>query len=182
MKVLLLILAFASVGFSQTMPARIAASPNPKDIGTTYDKFKNRTVVRVKGFSRATKGSKAGIDELNLMAAFAFEGDTLTSNIGTFGLTFSGARDFTFFRNKRLIFLLDGDRIDLGEGHRDSTDFILNDRESVYFNIPRDVFEKIVKADKIEMQVGPFEGKIDNSTLYRTTRKLKELFDLGTAR
>ena len=182
MKTLILILALAAVGLGQSFQTRLETFDKPKDFKVEYDKFKDTTrVAMTKGKSWHTKKSKAGMDEIDVRAEFTAPGQSLEKNIDKFWLIFEGGgSEWTFLNNRSLIFLLDGEQLDLGDGEHDGSVRLGGVDERVVFSVDRSEFEQIINAKNIEMQLGSFEGTINNRTLYRTLSKLKGLFDLGT--
>ena len=163
MKVLLLILAFAVSFSAQTVTEKIAKVEKPKDIESSYDKFKDITTVYIKGIVFETKGNRWGMYSIGLQAAFVVPGEKVTKDVDSFKLMFySTGSQWHWLRDSRLIILADGEHMDFGQGERDSRINNSTVSEFVFFTLTRTQFEKLVNAKSVELQIGTFEGNITN--------------------
>lgn len=111
----------------------------------TYDKFKDQTIISTdavrldRTLSLAVKGLQKG-DEIQYYLIFR-----------------SSSRSWSFLRSHGLIFLADGERIDLGNGSHDGTVKSYGVTETMIYLISRADLEKLHRAASLEMKLGFFE-------------------------
>lgn len=162
MKTLLVIALLAVAGFGQVVK---------------YDKFKDETTVHVEVKVKSNTKPRNKLDNLKLLAAFKYSGQTLRKNIDLFGVAFSaGNQRWRFLRSHGLIMMIDGERHDLGSGDHDGQITGSGVYETVTFIVDRSTFSVIANAKTLELQLGPYEGFIDEDNL----AKLKAYFALTT--
>lgn len=152
---LLLILAFFPL--FQTPQERIKTFRNSKRFSVEYDKFKDRTQVQVGPFVLSN-------GDLYMTARFLFPGENVKEPVPQFALWFqASAREWKFLKHRHLSVVADGERMGLGEGAYDGN---LKRRggtsESLGFLIPAVSFEKISKAQSVEIRVGQSELKLND--------------------
>jgi hypothetical protein len=137
----------------------------------TYDKFKDTTYV-----STNIGISKIGVRVLSIVTmkvGFSYSGRTFQApdNYDVF-FTARVPKDWLWLHNRKLIFLVDNERIEIGEGSRSSR-IGRPTYETLGFRINKDVLQRIANASKVEMQIGSFEGYMGE----KDQRKLKELLN-----
>jgi len=133
---------------------------NSKRFAVTYDRFKDRTWVRVGPF----------IDRLSISASFTFEGESQSAPVSEITLIFySYSSDWRFLNNRDLYVIVDGERMDLGEGARSgsvtSRYRSVGVTETLVFAVPFTVFEKFTNAKSVEFKVGPIETSLKDEHL-----------------
>jgi hypothetical protein len=162
MKSIILILLLTFAAFSQ----------NAK-----YDKFKDETTVLVEVKVKDNGKPRNKLDNLKLITAFSYDGQTLKNDIDSFVVEFSqGNQSWRFLRSHGLIMIVDGEREDFGKGDHEGEVMTRGVFERVTFLFSRKIFEKMVNAKTVELQLGPYEGFIDADNL----AKLKAFYATGT--
>lgn len=124
-----------------------------------YDKFKDMSTVYYRsGYIGESKGGRRA-RFVQLTAWFTFPGQKLGTVPDKFTLRFQTVvyGSWLWLNERRLLLIVDGDRLNLGEGQRTSEGGRV---ESVFFRVDRETLTKIADAGKVEMQVGPFESEI----------------------
>lgn len=162
--VMMLILSCSVLAAQKTEP-----TPKPAksaQFETSYDKFKDETTVRSKRYAFVVSGPKVR-GGLSFTAEFSFKGQHLSGSVDRAYLTFvSYSGSWVFLDDQHLIALVDGERIDLGNGHRDGSLFVLNRvQEVLLFDVSYAVLVKIANGTKVEMQLGPDEFPLKDSHL-----------------
>ncbi len=133
-----------------------------------YDKFEDRTLVRALGFNLvstmagamsiiARGGMGAQPTMIFLGAGFMFSGDTLKETPNDYFILFdySGA-EWQFLKTSKLIALVDGERIQFGEGEA------LRDvgrggvSEKIGFKVSREQLQKLASAKTVEIKIGTY--------------------------
>lgn len=145
--------------------------PTPKSaksaqFETSYDKFKDETTVRSKRYAFVVSGPKVS-GGLSFTAEFSFKGQRLSVPVDRAYLTFvSYSGSWVFLDDQHLIALVDGERIDLGNGNRNGSLFGLGRvQEVLLFDVPYAALVKIANGTKVEMQLGPDEFPLKDSHL-----------------
>lgn len=110
--------------------------------GVKYDKFKDETTAIVK--------SNEGPAALTLW--FTVPGTDLKSDVETFNLAISGRCRGFCFNGSHIIFLIDGERVELTPNSNDLSDEIV-------YSIDRTMLSRIANARKVEYQAAAFEDK-----------------------
>lgn len=148
---------------------KIKTFKNKRNFFVKYDKFKDRTSI---GFSRFALGRG-----INFGISTYIDQDKTS-----YYLIFRSTNDkWRFLRNRSLIFLADGKRIDMGSGRRTSG---INSSRSRYsgvtvwerlsYPIDRETLEQLGKSETIELQLGFIERKIEKSS----KRAIKDFLSL----
>jgi hypothetical protein len=137
----------------------------------TYDKFKDTTYV-----STNIGISKIGVRVLStvtMKVGFSYSGQTFQApeKYDVF-FTTRIPRDWLWLNNRKLIFLVDNERIEIGEGSR-SSKISQPTYETLGFRVSGNVLHKIANASKVQMQIGTFEGYMGE----KDQRKLKEILE-----
>lgn len=173
--------AFASIAAAQTILEQVGKVEKPKDLSVTYDKFKNLTRVEVKGVVFGGKENRSGMYSIGVRAYFDATGQSLDADAESFSIVFESFHsEWIWLHDSGLIMLIDGERVDFGSGKQGGDVRRGGVDEWVWFTVNRAAFERIVKANSVELQLGSFSGSITNRTLARTTRKLQELLQVST--
>lgn len=151
---------------------------NNKRFEIEYDKFKDSSVVRFSSFSIYSAKPGGGIIYFGL--SFPFEGNVLKSTPDRINLFFlSSGAAWRFLKLHNLIFILDDERLDLGEGRHNGR---INSAgrsavsESVTFSLTTDELEEIADSKQTELQLGAFEGKLTAEH----KQMIKDFIKLGT--
>jgi hypothetical protein len=185
------LLCCASTSFSQAnaldVSQKLKETKGRDKIILKYDRFKDYTVVACKPFDLLTTGEHMAVglaqgmgggpygrgpaitypSQFQLSAAFGFKGTSLSGE-PKFGLIFiSGGSDWRFLKDHTLYALVDGERLELGEGSHDGNVYLGGVSEEMIFNLTRDQFEKLANAKSVEIQLGGFERKLKSGNLER---------------
>jgi hypothetical protein len=122
-------------------------------IDVKYDKFKDYTVL-------TSQPNRIGYLQLTVKAMHQGE---KPADLKYYLLFRSSSRTWQFLRGRGLIFLADGERIDLGEGSHDgnvsrhSSGVV----ELMMYPLTRTELEKLANASSLEMKLGYVEKKLD---------------------
>jgi hypothetical protein len=151
-------LTLAVSAYAQSdLEAKTKSFKNNKRFQVTYDRFKDRTWVTAGPF----------IDRVNITASFTFEGERQTRPISDVMLILdSHSNTWRFLNNRDLYAIVDGERLELGEGRR--TGYVSTGYRSVgvterlIFDVPLAVFEKFSTAKSVELKVGFIEFALKN--------------------
>jgi hypothetical protein len=137
MKTLLLTLLLALPAYTQSVE---------------YDKFKDLSFV-------SSESVRVGAVTMTAKAMHKGEKPEKVDYYLTFR---SSSRSWRFLYDRDLTFLVDGTRLQLGKGDRNSN--ILSGRvtETLIYTISRGDLEKLVGAASVEMQLGLVEAKLDD--------------------
>ena len=140
---------------TQDLNERIKAFRNSGRFSVKYNKFEDYTHVRVGPFFIG--GTSAYImsgRQLEMSASFIKE----KGPVNTVYLLFRAeGKDWTFLKDRDLYALVDGERMSLGEGERDSDIRLGLVSELIVFGIPLASFAKIANAKSAELKVGRIE-------------------------
>lgn len=162
---------FTSVAHAQGTKAsidlkqRIKTFKNSGRFSIRYDKFKDITDVSVGPFAISpVKGSVLGMN-----AEFSFAGQTVQEDVSVVSLVFSSYSAFrgagwTFVDHRDLYGIIDGERLELGEGAWKSHIGNLSSEELV-FTLPIATLRKIAEAKTVELKVGLVELKLKEEHL-----------------
>jgi len=161
----------------------------------SYDKFKDYTVVAVKpmnllsamesgaaSFARTLgngpyhTGPTINVPtQLALTAAFGFKGTRLNEQ-PHFGFIFiTDSADWRFLKDHKLYALIDGERLELGEGQHDGDVYLGGVKEEMIFELTREQLEKFANGKSVEIQLGGFPRKLKSEQI----EKLKTLLSLA---
>jgi hypothetical protein len=180
-----LILVFNFCAFGQTSiqdlknELKTFKDTNDRQYKITYDKFTDKS--RVLYLGDIVSSSLLPGRMVQLLAAFVFEGDKLTSDVSEYALMFeSTGKDWEFLRNRELYVLADGERMVLGEGLRESdikrTLFMgYQTSELLGFRVTREQLEKMANAKSLEMKVGERVIKLKSSS----QKGFRNMLELG---
>jgi len=154
-----------SVGAFAQIDAKIKTLHKPKNYSAKYDKFKDRTTVLSKAVNVRKEG-KYRFVTVAMSLAFQFAGENITDGVDHGYLLFSNiSSEWEYIKSRELRLIVDGERVNLGEGDWDGT--ISSGRlstsviERVMFKLDRDLWGKIANAKTIEFQLGTFEAPLD---------------------
>lgn len=173
MKAILIILIFATVSFGQTAQEKITKL-NPKAYKVIYDKFKDRTnVVTANNITLNAKGKT--LLGVGIETALSFSG-TEPKNDAAYFLAFSAlSGNWRLIEIRTAILLVDGSRIDLTGGERDSNVKTMSYwglapptvyvNERIMFPLPVEVLTQLAKAKRVEFQLGRIEGVANDKTM-----------------
>lgn len=168
-----MILVLAVAGLGQKLP---------KGFNQTYDKFKDVTLIDFVGRPIITTKRPRSIYGVYVRGYFNFDSAELKADAPVFWLhveAASGAcRSWCFIRDHDFILLLDGKPYPLKYPKGDWNGNASSDYEAVTFSLERSELEQIIKAAKVEFQLGSFEGELKEKDL----AYFKTLLDLGTAK
>lgn len=140
-------------------------STTAQDIKTEYDKFKDITSISFEGgYVLPPKTNQA--PNVKMRTMFVFDGPKMRTKVPLFLMSFTAVCYRSCpFEDAGLIFLADGEKVelsrvrsDLNTGHRPFT-------ESLRFSITREDFEKIASAKKVELQIGWYEAEFNSKQL-----------------
>lgn len=129
----------------------------------SYDKFKDRTVVETVSMSLRNPEAPPTIfgDSFSMSLALVFAGNHSSGAPRSILLSFtSHSKDWTYLKNHRLIILADDARINLPDVvHEGSIETSGGVSVNEYMVVPitADQLDQIVKAKRVEMQLGPVE-------------------------
>ncbi len=171
---LILILVFAFTAFGQSLQDKIEKFENRKSYKVDYDKFKDTTKVSFRDvYLGDTKGSKSAAGAVAFGIIFFFDGQTVKSDVDKLYITFAATcGSWCFLKDHSLLFLNDGQKLDLGDGSHDGTvasagrsgyyssagrsSIIVS--ESMVYTIRRDDLVVIANSKLSEFQLGSFEA------------------------
>lgn len=158
-----------------------------------YDKFDDQTYVKFVGFnltstgesfaealgkSMGGMGSGSSLSYLMLGAGFIFKTDTLKENQQDFFIYFiySGDR-WKFLKNTNLIMLIDGERVQFGEGEADRDVTRNGVQEIIGFAVNKDTMVKLGKAKTVELKIGNVVKKLkdEHFEMFQNIVKLGDL-------
>jgi hypothetical protein len=118
---LILILVFAFTAFGQSLQDKIEKFEKHKFYKVDYDKFKDTTKVSFRYvYLKGTKESKSAAGAVSFGIIFFFDGQTVASGVDKFYITFDATcGSWCFLKDHSLLFLNDGQKLDLGDGSHD---------------------------------------------------------------
>jgi hypothetical protein len=206
----LLIFCFSFLAFAQTentTPKTIEQlkqqSKNLKDhrkYDVSYDKFDDMSVVRFSGNNLVTSGEQFGamlgtamrgssslsnIPILLLGAGFIFNGDTLKESPKDYYIYFDySGESWAFIKNSKLIFLVDGERIQFGDGEADRTIKKQGGvSEIIGFKASKDDLLKIGNGKSVELKIGSLARKLkpEQSQMFLNVVSLGDLSERPAA-
>jgi hypothetical protein len=183
--VTIILFPLTGMAYAQTFQDRLKQVPDAKKFTVEYDKFKDLTTISTHIRFRLLKAKRYG-GELSILGRFT--GSDVTEDVKVFlldchCLSETSSEPLPALSDApRLIFLFDGQRLDLGEG-------TVNDgyvdlplpygrlySRNVTFTIKRSDFRELADAKDIELQIGRFEGSVEKDGQPR----IKTLYDLTT--
>ena len=149
---------------------------NKSRFSTEYDKFKDQTHVRVGPFFvGGTKSYVWSGFQLEMSVHFFCKGH-MTSQPRVFYLAFwSSSKDWTFLRSRDLYALVDGERLELGEGDHDSDVELGGVSERLIYRLSPDVFSKLGAAQHVELKIGNVELTLKDEHL----EAFRDFYSLG---
>jgi hypothetical protein len=166
--------ASAPVGESAPMVKRDPSTfRNKSRFSTQYDKFKDETHVSVGPFF--VGGNVWSGFQLEMSPHFFSKGH-ITGQPTVFYLAFrSSSKDWTFLHSRDLYAIVDGERLELGEGDHDSDIRLGGVREWLIYRLSPDVFYKMGTAHHVELKVGNLELTLKDEHL----EAFRDLYSLG---
>ena len=164
--VILALLLLCLTPTPQDLESKIKTFRNHKRFSVRYDRFKDRTTVDVGPF--VVGGNMryfATNSQLYMTALFTYSGQTVTAPVERFAFWFrASGKNWEFLKSRELYAIADGERFDFGEGHYDGdvsgSYWGVGVSETLGFVIPVASFEKLGKADNVELRIGDFELKL----------------------
>lgn len=153
-----------------TFKQRVAKFKNSKRFEMRYDKFDDRTLVKVGPFYLWNELLKPE-NNFQMAAGFAFTGQKLAEQVDQFALIFVVNGDnWKFLEGRTLKMIADDERFDLGEADRTGKvgrSFFgdVRVKESLIVAVPAEVFAKMMTAKKVEMRLGQREFKLKDEHL-----------------
>jgi hypothetical protein len=134
---------------------RIKGFRNDRRFSVRYDKFRDDTLVSVGPFYvGGTKSYVVSGFQLEMTAYLFLDKEPVKYLYIRFH---SSSRDWTFLKNSELLALVDGERMQFGEGDRDSDVRRGGVSESMVYAIPVERFEKMGRATSAELKIGSVE-------------------------
>lgn len=156
MKILILaLLLLTFIPAPQDLESKIKTFRNSKRFSVKYDKFRDDTHVSVGPFF--VGGTKAYVWrglKLEMSAHIFLDRQPVKYVYLRFA---SHTRDWTFLKNSEMLALVDGERMQFGEGERDSDIRRGGVSESLVYSIPLEQFAKIGQATNAELKIGTVE-------------------------
>lgn len=142
-----------------------------------YDKFEDMSIARFTGNNLVTSGEQFGaalatamggrsslssIPILLLGGGFIFTGDTLKESPKDYVVYFDySGESWAFLKSSKLIFLVDGERIQFGDGEADrSIEKQGGVKEIIGFKASREDLLKIGNGKSVELKIGSLERKL----------------------
>lgn len=153
---LMFLLLLASPLHAQGIKQKIKTFRNSKRFIVKYDKFKNRTWVSV-WFATGSKFGGA------LSGEVSFQGEEPEGKADYFFALASYSRSWRFLdeSDRELYAIIDGERMRLGIGDRDSSIMPgASVREDITFKLDAETFAKIANSKSVELKVGLIEFKL----------------------
>lgn len=131
-----------------------------------YDRFRDVTVVSTSDMEPAQARASGS---LALTVSFAYKGITKTqASLGTlfFHAMSSSQTGWRFLRDRELIVLADGERMNFGQGDHEGRIYRSMVAETITFSASVEQLERIGKSQTVQLQLGPEEyalrpGQID---------------------
>ena len=162
---LILILVFAFTAFGQSLQDKIEKFEKHKFYKVDYDKFKDTTKVSFPYvYLKGTKESKSAAGAVGFGIIFFFDGQAVTSDVDKFYITFDATcGSWCFLKDHSLLFLNDGQKLDLGDGSHDGKVASagrsgITVSEFMIYTIRRDDLTVIANSKLSEFQLGSFEA------------------------
>ncbi len=123
---------------------------------TRYDKFKDQTSIILAPFPvTGTIRYVMSSEMLGMGAMFIHPGQKLSRTVDKIALYFqSSSKDWKYLRDRQLIALIDGERVPLGEGERNSDIKLGGVEETLFFPISRETLARITNGKMVEIQLG----------------------------
>lgn len=159
-----------------------------------YDKFEDQTLVRFSGNNLVTSGEQFGaalatamgggsslssIPILLLGAGFIFTGETLKESPKEYVIYFDySGESWAFIKNSKLIFLVDDERIQFGEGEVDRTIKKSGGvNEIIGFKASKEDLLKIGNGKSVELKIGSLARKLktEQAQMFANVVKLSDL-------
>jgi hypothetical protein len=140
---------------SADIQQRIKNLRNSKRFSVRYDKFRDDTIVSVGSFFvGGTKSYVMRGFHLEMTASLLLDKGPINYIYLRF---YSSSRDWTFLKNSELLALVDDERMEFGEGDRDSDIRRGGVSESMIYSIPIERFLKMGQATSTELKIGRVE-------------------------
>jgi hypothetical protein len=165
-----------------------------------YDKFEDMTVARFSGNNLVTSGEQfgallgkamagssdpRGVPMLLLGAGFIFSGDTLKESPKDYIIYFDySGESWAFIKSSKLIFLVDGERIQFGDGEADRTIKKQGVAEIIGFRASKDDLLKIGNGKSVELKIGSLARKLksEQAQMFLNIVKLGDLSERPKAK
>ena len=165
---IMLVIAFSLIGNAQTS---VKKTFGKNVIEKKYDKFKDKTSVLLE----LTISDYAMFENLRLLAFSSFTGEKAPQKLEDANITFFSVNtkpQYDIYRS--LIFLVDGERISLGDGEyeKDNSNALI---ETLKFTLKADVIKKLANSKKVELQLGKNEFVFAESQLEAIKEFYKQL-------
>lgn len=181
--IIFIIFALSIYGQDATeLKNKVKTLKNNRQYSVKYDKFTDKTSVVFRGqILNSTMSYVASGTMIQLNLGFAFESPQLKTNIDDYFLFFTATgKDWSFLKTDAVYFLLDGERLQLENGERDSEikKSVLEGyktSETLAFQFDRKTLEKLAKAQKLEIKIGKVEAEIKETD----KRAFQNMLDLG---
>jgi hypothetical protein len=127
-----------------------------KEIKANYDSFKDRTQVALSPL----KVGAGWEDDISLAVTYLYPGRTPAVPEKVAFWIYSSSKDWKFLRNREVLVIADGERIDLGDAVRISSDVNRGSVSEVLgVGMPIQAFLKIANSSSLQMRVGTHELK-----------------------
>ncbi len=183
----LLFLCFSALAFAQTESMTPKTPEDLKRQAKTfkdhrkyeirYDKFEDMSIARFSGNNLVTSGEQfgallgkamagssdpRGVPMLLLGAGFVFSGDTLKESPKHYVIYFDySGESWAFIKSSKLIFLVDDERIQFGEGKSDRTVKKQSGvQEIISFLASKDDLLRIGNGKSVELKIGSLTRKL----------------------
>ena len=104
--------------------------------------------------------------ELKMSAFFFHKGSVVSESAEDFYLVFSArGKDWRFLRSRDLYAIVDGERMELGEGERDSDVKLGSVSEMLIYRLSPDQFYKIATGHSVDLKIGRLERSLKDEHL-----------------
>lgn len=158
--ILVLLLGVPATAQDPDLKAKIKTFRNNKRFDVEYDRFKDQTWIKVGPFAVVTEKP---VRTLGMDASIVFSGEKQSKPINTAFLRFAAySREWKFLDSRSLYAIVDGERLSLGEGIRDSriSSYAALLKEELSFLLPLEILSRFSEAKSVELRVGYFELKL----------------------
>lgn len=138
---------------------QISGFRNKSKFSAEYDKFTDQTLVSVGPFFIGnSKRRLRSATELYMSARFEFPGTNPNGTSKSFALVFRAhGVHWEFLERRHLYAVIDGERLDLGEGSHDGDVRRVGVSELLIFEVPAETFQKLANARLSDLKIGNFE-------------------------
>lgn len=182
----ILLFTFSVFAQEKTIEDKIKTFANAKRFQISYDKFKDKTTIQFGWFNvSGSKENQSNAFFLSFGAAFAYAGQA-PAQPENYTLWFSSSTSkWAFLDRRHLIFLVDGERIDIGDGNRSgkvSSGRYVSVTEAMSYVISATVFQKIANGKSVEFQLGKFTAalKAEHTQMLKDIQSLTAIEDKPT--